>query len=269
MHVIALALMLLAGALSAGDNSQTPELRPPRQGGVYVVAHRGAHQGIPENTLAAYRKAIELGADFVEVDVRTTRDGALVSIHNESVDAYARDISGKVAAFTLEELRAMDIGSRVGPEWADERIPTLDEIFTLCKGKVGLYLDLKAADTNKVLEAVRAHAMENDVLWYAAPARLRIVQETCPKCWIMPDPGPGKLLPRILNSFRPRVVAAVWRFFSADFVKVCHDAGAIVIVDESGPDCWEQALEWRADGIQTDHPAELISFLKARAQTRG
>ena len=50
-------------------------LKPPKHDGVYVVAHRGAHEGIPENTLPAYQKAIDLGADFVEIDVRTTKDG--------------------------------------------------------------------------------------------------------------------------------------------------------------------------------------------------
>jgi glycerophosphoryl diester phosphodiesterase len=62
-------------------------LRAPRNGNVYVVAHRGAHDGVPENTLAAYQRAIDMGCDFVEIDVRTTRDGVLVSIHNSTIEA--------------------------------------------------------------------------------------------------------------------------------------------------------------------------------------
>jgi glycerophosphoryl diester phosphodiesterase len=62
-----------------------------RHGGVYVVAHRGAHNGIPENTLAAYEAAIEMGVDFVEVDLRTTKDGYIVSIHNKQIDSYVTD----------------------------------------------------------------------------------------------------------------------------------------------------------------------------------
>ncbi|MBN2307943.1 MAG: hypothetical protein JXR94_03170, partial [Candidatus Hydrogenedentes bacterium] len=53
--------------------------------------------------------------------------------------------------------------------------------------------------------------------------------------------------------------------YSESFARACHDAGAIVIVDESDPDCWEQALAWGTDGIQTDHPADLVALLKARA----
>jgi len=75
-----LTLVLIASSLCVADDV----LPPPKNGVMYVVAHRGAHKGIPENTLAAYAKAIEFGCDFVEIDVRTTKDGVLVSIHNET-----------------------------------------------------------------------------------------------------------------------------------------------------------------------------------------
>ncbi len=254
-----MALFLVAEAVSAG----TP-LPPPQHGGVYVVAHRGAHEGIPENTLAAYKKAIELGADFVEVDLRETKDGQIVSVHNDSVDSYARDAKGPVKGFTLAELKVMDIGSRVGPQWRDERIPTFDEILDLCKGKIGIYLDLKNAPVDKLLPMIRARNMERSVLWYAGPAPMKQVVEQCPECVPMPDPGPERFLPRVIEQWKPRVIASTWKQMSASFVKTCHEAGAILIVDEDGPKCWKQALEWGVDGIQTDHPEALIQFLEAR-----
>lgn len=78
----------------------------------------------------------------------------------------------------------------------------------------------------------------------------------------MPDPGPEENLPKVIERFQPSVIAAVWRYYSWSFAAKCHQAGAIVIVDESVPTCWEDALEWDSDGIQTDHPAQLIAFLK-------
>jgi glycerophosphoryl diester phosphodiesterase len=243
-------------------------LRAPRHGGVYVVAHRGVHDGIPENTIAAYARAIELGVDFVEVDVRTSADGHLVCVHNATIDAYVQDgATGAVAALPLAELQALDIGSRVAPEWAGERIPTFEQVLALCSGKVGIYLDLKAADGARVLAAVREYGMEQDVLWYAGPRVLRDVAEACPTCFPVPDPGPEALLPRILEQFSPKVVAAVWKHFSPSFVAQCHAAGAIVIVDESDPSCWSDALAWGADGIQTDHVEAFIAFLKAQETT--
>ncbi|MBN2307888.1 MAG: hypothetical protein JXR94_02890, partial [Candidatus Hydrogenedentes bacterium] len=85
---VVLVTALGAGAgPGAGSEEAPPPLKPPKHG-VYVVAHRGAHEGIPENTLAAYRQAIELGVDFVEIDLRLTRDGEYVSVHNSTVDDY-------------------------------------------------------------------------------------------------------------------------------------------------------------------------------------
>jgi len=262
MRRILILTVLLSIVTLTSASTELP-LLPPKQGGLYVVAHRGAHQGIPENTLAAYQKAIDLGADFVEIDVRTTKDGKFVSVHNSSIDAYAPGHTGNVAEMTLEELRALDIGSRVGPEWAGAKIPTFEEILDLCKGKIGIYLDLKNAPVMPLAEAIMARGMEHQVIWYAGVSELEEMKEVCPECVEMPDPGPEEFLAKLLET-KPRVVASVWRFYSPAFVKACHDAGAIVIVDESDPTCWEDAIAWGSDGIQTNHPEELIAFLKER-----
>jgi glycerophosphoryl diester phosphodiesterase len=237
-------------------------LRPPRHGGVYVVAHRGAHQGIPENSLPAYQKAIDLGADFVEIDVRTTKDGKFVSVHNDSIDAYVAGASGKIRELTLAELRRFDIGLRIGPKWQGTRVPTFEEILDLCRGKIGIYLDLKDAPVPALVKIVQRYGMERDILWYASPVRLEQLQKLCPKCLPMPDPYREEMLPVVLKRLHPRVVASFCDRISPSFIKTCHEAGAIVIADETDPPkCWQQALRWGTDGIQTDRPAELIEFL--------
>lgn len=240
--------------------------RGPKNGKMFVVAHRGAHQGIPENSLAAYDKAIELGCDFVEIDLRTTKDGAMVSVHNSDVDAYVVDgTKGKVSDMTLAEVRALDIGARVGEQWRGTKVPTFEEILQTCQGRIGIYLDLKDGDVDRILPLLREYDMTRDTVWYSGPAPLKRVAEVCPECLPMPDPGPEKLLPKILARFEPKVVAAVWKYFSEDFVKTCHDAGAVVIVDEEDSSSWEDALAWGTDGVQTDDPAGLIGWLKARS----
>ena len=272
--MIGLRLLLMTvfavsgGSPHAEENTPDSPLRNPKQGGIYVVAHRGAHNGIPENSLAAYAKAIELGADFVEIDVRATKDGKLVSIHNDRVDAYVEGASGRVRDFTLKELREFDIGSRVGPQWKGTQVPTLDEIFTLCKGKCGIYLDLKESATIfDLAKKVEKYGMEHDVLWYGpiyAMRELKKLKERHPWCILMPDPIQEKGIPLVVKRLHPRVIAATWDRYSKSFVDACHAADAIVIVDESDPSCWEDAIEWGSDGIQTNHPAKLIALLKAR-----
>jgi len=240
-------------------------LPEPRHGGVYVVAHRGAHNGIPENTLAAYEAAIKMGVDFVEVDLRTTKDGHIVSIHNKEIDSYVTDgRRGLISEMTLEQLKQLDIGSRIGPQWSGERIPTFEEILELCKGRVGIYLDLKDASVDEVVSIVNKWDMARQVLWYADFDELERVAELCPECVLMPDPGPEANLPKVIERFEPSVIAAVWRYYSRSFAEKCHRAGAIVIVDESDPSCWQDALVWDTDGIQSDRPAQLISLLEHR-----
>ncbi len=265
--VLVILLSVAANATELLDSVVRETGMPaPRHGGVYVVAHRGAHEGIPENTLAAYRKAIELGCDFVEVDVRLTKDGALVSLHNATVDAYTQDAKGAVRDFTLAELKALDIGSRIGPEWRDERVPTMEEVFALCKGKIGVYLDVKEpAAIPQLLALVRKHGMERNALWYTGVPQQRQVQEECAECLAMPDPGPEKNLEPMLGKLAvpPRIIASVMKFCSERFVEVAHQRHAIVITDEGSADDWPTMIEWGMDGIQTDHPARLIAYLDA------
>lgn len=261
MQSLLLSMLLAAQAVSA------PVLpREPKQGGVYVVAHRGVHEGIPENTLAAYQKAIDIGADFVEIDLRETRDGKFVSVHNADLDDYTEDASGPVSGYTLAELQAFDIGSRVGPEWAAERIPGFEDILELCRGRIGIYLDMKQGDVEKAAAIVREYGLTKEVLWYVGGAPLRKLKEYCPECVIMPDPGSERNLGRILEAVSPKVVASVWENMSATFAETCHAAGAKVIVDDDGPGTWDTLLGWGVDGIQTDHVADLIARLRERAE---
>jgi glycerophosphoryl diester phosphodiesterase len=235
---------------------------PPKHEGVYVVAHRGVHNGIPENTLAAYQKAIDLGCDFIEIDVRTSKDGEYVSIHNSTVDAYVEGITGKVEDFTFVELRAMDIGIKHGEQWKGTKIPTFEEILQLCQGKIGIYLDLKNAPVKPLMNLSKQYNMEDRVIWYCDPEEHDEVERLSKQCVSMPDPGPEENLQQIIDQFEPTLVASVWRYYSESFVKTCHEAGAMVIVDESDQSCWVDAIAWGSDGIQTDHPAELIEYLK-------
>ncbi len=93
-----------------------------------VIGHRGAAGHAPENTLAAFRRGLALGADGIECDVHMSRDGELVVIHDATLERTT-DGRGRVSDRTLGELKALDAGSWYGPEFAGERVPTLAEVF--------------------------------------------------------------------------------------------------------------------------------------------
>ena len=261
MQFLISGVFLVALCSHAQNSDKAPGItKPPKNGKLYVVAHRGAHQGIPENSIAAYQKAIDLGCDFVEIDLRTTKDGHLVSIHNATVDAYG-DFTGVVSEMTLAEIRALDIGARMGVAWEGTLVPTFDDILELCKGKIGIYLDMKDATIEAALERVHAFEMEGDVLFLNSASQLEKLMTLSNRAIPMPDPGTAKSVPRAMKRLNASVFAPVWRTFSREYVEICHAADALVIVDEADQSSWPTALAWGADGIQTDHPAELLEYL--------
>jgi glycerophosphoryl diester phosphodiesterase len=122
--------------------------------GMEIIAHRGAMKLAPENTLASQRLAYELGADYVEVDVRITRDGIPVNMHDPTLDRTT-DGTGVVHAFTLAQLKALDAGSWFAPEFAGERVPTIAEALEVARQyNRKLMLDVKAESIAPQLAAV-------------------------------------------------------------------------------------------------------------------
>ena len=99
---------------------------------VLLIAHRGASGHAPENTLAAFKKAVTLGTAFIETDLQLTRDARLVAIHDETVNRTTNG-KGAVHDMTLAELRRLDAGSWFGSEFAGERILPLRKSSTLPK----------------------------------------------------------------------------------------------------------------------------------------
>lgn len=246
---------------------QLEDFPKPKNGNTYVIAHRGEHNGIPENTIAAYQKAIDLGCDYVEIDLRKTKDGRFVSVHNETVDAYTEgEVTGKVNDFTLAELKELNIGKRVGPGWENERIPTFEEILQLCKGRIGIYLDLKEPDVKAQIDLIKSYGMERDIIWYIPASYMEVILEVknnCNQCIVMPDPGKEKNIIKVIEKAQPKVLATDIGELSASFVRTAHQNDVKVFTDDQKASIeeWEQILQWGTDGIQTDQPEKLIELL--------
>ena len=265
--LLSLALSVLSvAAIHPEDKSVKLGFRAPNQT-TYVIAHRGAHQNIPENSLAAYKKAIDLGCDFVEIDVRTTKDGHFVSVHNANVEKYVNGVSAKVKDLTLAELKSLDIGEKIGAEWKGTQIPTFEEILQLCQGKIGIYLDLKDAPVDELMLLIKKYNMESDVIWYVPASyflKMNNVETLFGSSFIMPDPGEEANLELVLQKLHPKVVATDMSVLSKSFVEKCHDKNVKVFVDEKHgtPEEWKKILGWGTDGIQTDNPEKMTDFLK-------
>ncbi|WP_270180946.1 glycerophosphodiester phosphodiesterase [Alkalihalobacillus sp. CinArs1] len=122
------------------------------------VAHRGASGYAPENTMAAFEKAVDMKSDMFELDVQLSKDGELVVIHDTSVDRTT-DGSGKVKDLTLEELRSLDAGSWFDEAFTGEKIPTLGEVLDEYRGKIGILIEIKSPSLYPGIEQKVADAL--------------------------------------------------------------------------------------------------------------
>ncbi len=133
-----------------------------------VIAHRGFSGAAPENTIAAVRAAIDVGADMVEIDVTLSSDGNIVVVHDETL-ARTTDGIGKVAQLTLAELRQLNAGSWFDPSFAGERIPTLEQVLNEVDGRILLNVEIKSEAVargvvSKVATAIREFEMIDQVV---------------------------------------------------------------------------------------------------------
>ncbi|PYU46700.1 MAG: hypothetical protein DMG53_11330 [Acidobacteria bacterium] len=172
-----------------------------------VIAHRGASGNAPENTMAAFKKAVALGANFIETDLQLSRDARLVAIHDATVNRTTNG-QGTVHDMTLTELRRLDAGSWFGSEFAGERIPTLEEILEFSKkNDVVFYLEKAVAIGARQL-AVRGDLVTPALIAEARRKDLQVV------CWTVNHPAHMRLLAAagvdgIMSDYPDRLVAAV------------------------------------------------------------
>lgn len=234
---------------------------------VVVISHRGEHLHHPENTMPAFRAAVEAGADFIEVDVRTTSDGRLVLSHDQTVDRCTNG-HGKVAEMTFEEIRKLDAGIKFGAEFAGTEVPTFEEVMEFARGKIGVYIDSKQISAKDLVETVVKYGMEDQVVVYGGLELHRGVQKLNPRIRIMPESESVEIAARIAEELHPRVFAFDAHDFKDDVIAVARKANAGIYVDRLGiadsPASWQDAVERGATGIQSDHPAELVKFLREK-----
>jgi len=223
-----------------------------------VIAHRGASGRYPENTLLAVRKAIEAGADIVEVDVRLSRDGVPVVIHDETLDRTTSG-RGRVESYTFEELRAFDAGM-------GERIPSLEEVLRCVRpSRAVLFIELKVVEAAEPsLSAVKELGMENRVYIISFhPEALERVGSAAPHVrtgLIFAKTGGWMELASELGC---RAVLPKYTLTTPGLVEEAHRRGLEVYtwnVDEP-----REAVRYAAmgvDGIGTNFPDVILRALK-------
>jgi glycerophosphoryl diester phosphodiesterase len=240
---------------------------------VLVIAHRGFSGAAPENTLAAFRKAIEIGCDMIELDVHLTRDGQVVVIHDESLERTTNG-RGKVKDYTLAQLKKLDAGSWFSSQFSGEQIPTLKEVLQLAKGKVPVCLEIKTKNldllsirdlADKAWAEVRNAGMENQVIFFSFhPYALERIQEKDARVWVLfLYQKPWNYVHEITGGRSFPALGLNHSHLTKDKIVALRQKGMKIKVWTVNEEAdMEKFIPWQVDGIITNHPEKLIRILR-------
>lgn len=233
-----------------------------------ILAHRGASLLAPPNTLSSFKKAVELGADGVELDVRLTKDKKPVVIHDPIVD-HVSDGKGFVSDYTLKEIKKLDFGCRFSEDFRGERIPTLEEALDILGGLKLINIEIKNdpypyKDIEKItLETIYNMGIRDKILISSFDHELLLRIRHLDR-----DINTG-----VLYSFRPvysNLLAIdakagnlhpFWAVINKDNIEEAHRIGLKVFpwtVDDKN--LIERLIEWRVDGIITNDVQLALKF---------
>ncbi|WP_299642812.1 glycerophosphodiester phosphodiesterase [uncultured Ruegeria sp.] len=234
-----------------------------------VIGHRGAAALRPENTMASVLKAIEDGADWVEIDVQETADDVIIVAHDSDFMKLA-GVNLKVWDATIQDVADIDIGSWFGPEYAAERTPTLREVLEAARGKSKVLIELKYYGhdvdlENRVIDLVEELGMQGDIatmsLKYPAVQKMKKLR---------PDWRSGVLAATAvgdMSGLEGEFVAVNAGMVTPGLIRKVQDAGKDIYVwTVNDPLQMSRMASMGVDGLITDRPAMANEVLRVRAE---
>ena len=233
------------------------------------IAHRGASALAPENTMAAFAMAVELGADAIELDLHVSRDGELVVIHDNTLDRTT-DGEGPVHARSLQELKRLDAGRWFGESFAGQRIPTLAEVLDRFSGKVPLALEIKAGSAffrgieERVVSVLREHQVISQVAVasfdHHALLRLKDLEPCLRTAALLV--GRPMSMSAVAGPSKTDAMALEFSLVTKTEVDACRAAGLqLVVWVVNEPAQMRHFIDLGVDGIITDSPDLLRQVL--------
>ena len=270
--LLLLFLLAFTRPETSGDIERILEkFHNPKSDYVMVAAHRAAHKVHPENSISAIKRAIELGVDIVELDVKTTKDGIPVLMHDEAVDRTTNG-SGKVEDYTLSELKAFRLKMPDGTV-TDETIPTFEEALRVIHGSIMVDIDLKTDAVEAIVETVKRTDTRSHVFYFDNDYDLlNKILDIDKSSMIMPRAYTYEMADSALNLFTPQVVHIDPSFYTPEVTELIRNGNARIWINALGiPDAMirkgkienvmNNLLKYNANIIQTDEPELLIKYL--------
>lgn len=271
MRLQKLIIALFFSCMSLVAICQPTAPLPISKNGFVVIAHRGSHLLKPENSIAAFEAAIKEGADYVEMDLRTTKDGKLVLCHNETVEATTNG-KGRVQDLTLEELSKLLVNNNEKKEY---HIVEFKDALKACKDKINIYLDFKEADVAEAYRQIKLEGMEKNVLVYLNKVDQYIAWRKLAPAIPLGASLPASIktkedLSTLLEQMKFEVLdnvkdSAIFETARANGINVWLDVQSV----DEGPAKWSEAMRRGIQGAQTDHPAAFVEYLNKKKLRNG
>jgi glycerophosphoryl diester phosphodiesterase len=262
------------------DKSQTnlskilEKFNNPNSQTVIIAAHRAQHTKYPENSLEAIRHSIESGVDMIEIDVRQTKDGMLVLMHDGTIDRTTNG-SGELSNYTYNQLQEFNLEK----EFSDtlmHKIPLLEEALNLAKDKIMIDLDIKGAPVKKLVAIVKMTKTENQAVFFDSEFPvLDSILILDPNLMIMPRAYSSEDVDKILAKYNSSIIHIDDSFYTEQVVSKIKRSGARVWINVLGRQdsiansgkislAYDTVILGGANIIQTDLPNTLKNFLKER-----
>jgi glycerophosphoryl diester phosphodiesterase len=235
---------------------------------VMIACHRGAGRYAPENSLAAIREAAQVGSDFVEIDIRTTKDERTVLMHDSSVNRTS-DGQGSVRSLLYEDVAKLSVGAWFGKPFQLERVPTFDQGMSEIGNQMGVYLDAKDIAPAELITMIQKYKVADRHVVYQSLAYCKELRKLDRTVRIMPPLKSLDQLDAIAES-KPFAVDANWGILSTLMIDECHRRGIKVFSDALGRNedvaQYSKAIAAGIDCIQTDHPLRVLRAIELVAE---
>jgi glycerophosphoryl diester phosphodiesterase len=237
-----------------------------------ISAHRGASRVAPENTKVSFFKAIESGADFIEIDVRTTLDGEPVIVHDKSLKRTT-GVDALVNETNYTTIGRASAGSWFGKDFIGEKVPTLEEICVLVSSEnkrrdkdVMMYVDCKDIDAAKVVALLKKYDLFDSAVFYGDVKTLAAIKEHSASARLMPAFPGFENVDDLLASVKPYAFDVPFKKLNHATVAYIHSKGIKVFSDLLGkddhPDAYRKAISFDVDLIQTDDVEAVLNTYK-------
>lgn len=236
---------------------------------IFIWAHRGASGHAPENTLAAFKKAMAMGADGVECDLRESREGELVIFHDPTIKRLTGR-SGRVVDLSLSELKQLEIGNWFAPDFAGQRIVTAAEMIASVPRPFLLNLEIKAAAPQKVVDLIREKGIADRVIVssfdHILLKKVRTLHPTLPIGYLV-DREPWKKVvqeARRLEAISLNLPSK--RVTPEQIEKAHHEGFKVYLYTVNEPAHMKKFIELGVDGFFTNYPDRLAALLSKTAE---